>query len=442
MGLFGPPNISQLKAKRNLKGLRKALRYKDWKIRKEAASVFCEWNEPEGVAFLKGNLSNPESTIALEAAACLADFGDKSGLQVLIHSLKQNPSVGVAEKLGKLKDSEATDALLEELKYWTQAHQFDHGVDWTLPRALAKAIVTIEGIRILPRALKIELLLYELIQGQNDVLIQETVRVLEGLEQEARNQIAVSLGYIASGAIAPLLFRSGFSIAVAEKLLRDREVQEVFKRHYANVDPSAREGIIKIIALTPTEENLKFLCDCIYDPEAYVAGKAIDAIIGSESQFKEKDKIVGRLTDIFREPAVPMATKLHLAEAMRGKWAPATDTEKAYSAFADKNVTSAELGPLAAPVFVNGLMHPPCSLQCLKALEVMLRTFPGEITEEDLRKITMVDSIRSETPEVQSDGADGLYWGTDRKTYSADSIQKLAMKELRRRGLSIQGEKL
>lgn len=442
MELFGPPNISKLKAERNLKSLRKALRYKDWKIRKDAACVLCEWKEPQGIAFLRENLSNPEGTIALESAGCLADFGDPSGVQVLIRSLHKSPRY-VAEKLGKLKNSDAVDPLLQELDSWISAHSHERGADWTLPRALAKSIVTIGGLRILPSALERELLLYEFLQSYGEELVPEIIRVLLALDENTRNQVTSRLGAIASASRAPALFRLGFSVDVTEKLLCPDEVQEVFKRQYLEADLFARWGIIEIIASRSTAENLAFLFSCIYDPEESVAAKAVDALMGWNSQFKEQDEIVGRLAKLLLDPAISMGTKLHLAGAVKDKWSPATDSEKAYFSLLEleRHQPLPKLGPTAAHVFVCGLLHPPAALRSMKILEVMLRKFPGKFAEEDLRKIDQVKLITSETPAVHSDGADGLYTGSDTETHSAHNTRKLAMEELKRRGLIIEGER-
>ena len=107
MGLFGPPKIEKLKTERDIRGLQKALRHKDWEINRKAAVALCEFKQPDGFTFLKEHLKNADPVAALQSAIHLAEFEDRSGLQVLIESLKEKPNVLIIKLLGKLKDPAA-----------------------------------------------------------------------------------------------------------------------------------------------------------------------------------------------------------------------------------------------------------------------------------------------------------------------------------------------
>ncbi|MGH1365117.1 MAG: HEAT repeat domain-containing protein [Calditrichia bacterium] len=145
MGLFGPPDVSQLKTKKNVKGLIKALEYqKDWRVRELAARALGELGAVEAVDALINKLKDFSEVVENTAADALVEIG-KPAIDDLVSALADPdrreyvahvlvdiggdaiPALSeVVEKgwfmnarkyaawtLGKIGDSSAVDALLK-----------------------------------------------------------------------------------------------------------------------------------------------------------------------------------------------------------------------------------------------------------------------------------------------------------------------------------------
>lgn len=89
--LFGPPNIEKLKAKQNIKGLTKALQYKDLNICIEAAKALGEIGDNRAVNALSDAIENGDATkyFAVLCAEALAKIGD-TGIDALIALLNDD----------------------------------------------------------------------------------------------------------------------------------------------------------------------------------------------------------------------------------------------------------------------------------------------------------------------------------------------------------------
>lgn len=105
MSLFGPPNVEKLKAKRDVKGLIKALGYeKDMKVRQAAAEALGQIGDAQAVEPLVRALKHrymysDEKTPVWEAAEeALLKIGDARVVE---------PLVAAAEVLGKIGDARA-----------------------------------------------------------------------------------------------------------------------------------------------------------------------------------------------------------------------------------------------------------------------------------------------------------------------------------------------
>ena len=90
MGLLGPPNIRKLKAKGKVKGLIKALGYKDWFIRNSAAEALGEIGDVRAVEPLIAALIDPNGDIRRASASALGKIGDVRAVEPLIAVLKIN----------------------------------------------------------------------------------------------------------------------------------------------------------------------------------------------------------------------------------------------------------------------------------------------------------------------------------------------------------------
>ncbi len=85
MPLFGPPNVEKSKAKRDVKGLIKALDYKrDEKVRVEAARALGEIGDPLAVGALTETCSDTHLSVRFEATKALGQIGDARAISNLI----------------------------------------------------------------------------------------------------------------------------------------------------------------------------------------------------------------------------------------------------------------------------------------------------------------------------------------------------------------------
>lgn len=90
MGLFGPPNIEKMKAKKNIKGLIKALWYKkDPKISKDAAIALGGIGDSSALAPIAAFLVRADREYAYAAINALGLIGDNRAIEPLINFIKR-----------------------------------------------------------------------------------------------------------------------------------------------------------------------------------------------------------------------------------------------------------------------------------------------------------------------------------------------------------------
>ena len=112
MGLFSP-NVKKLRAKGDVRGLIKALRYKEAEVRKDAAEALGEIRDKKA----------SEDLFHIARGADLGDFAPgevgEEEIEALIEALKdEDPRIRkiVAETLGRIGDKKAVEPLIEALK--------------------------------------------------------------------------------------------------------------------------------------------------------------------------------------------------------------------------------------------------------------------------------------------------------------------------------------
>ena len=119
MPLFGPPNIENLKARRNVEGLIKALGYKkDAKIRSGAAVVLGEIGDTRAIEPLIPALQDKLVVVRANAAEALGKICDTRAVEPLIAALQDNDKDVhkiAAEALGKI-GSPAVEPLIAALQ--------------------------------------------------------------------------------------------------------------------------------------------------------------------------------------------------------------------------------------------------------------------------------------------------------------------------------------
>jgi HEAT repeat protein len=88
MPLFGPPNIGQLEAKRDVQGLIKALAFKDAAIRRAAAEALAPLKDPAAVEPLTALLDDESAGVRRAAVAALAARGGFRVVEPLVRALQ------------------------------------------------------------------------------------------------------------------------------------------------------------------------------------------------------------------------------------------------------------------------------------------------------------------------------------------------------------------
>jgi HEAT repeat protein len=133
MFLFGPPNVEKMKARRDVKGLIKALEYqKDSNIRAAAARALGELEDPRAVEPLIAALKDAEWRVRLAAAESLGKIGDARAVKPLIAALQDDSTLVVAtaaKSLGQLGDISAAASLVNLLTSESQVFVCLHAAE-------------------------------------------------------------------------------------------------------------------------------------------------------------------------------------------------------------------------------------------------------------------------------------------------------------------------
>ncbi len=120
MGIFGPPNVEKMKAKKDVRGLIKALGYqKDWDVRTAAAIALGEIGDTRAVEPLSAWLKHEWSHVREAAAKALGEIGDPRAVEPLTAALKDkdiNVRRVAAKALGDIGDARAVEPLIATLK--------------------------------------------------------------------------------------------------------------------------------------------------------------------------------------------------------------------------------------------------------------------------------------------------------------------------------------
>jgi len=123
-GLFGPPDIETLKAKRDVEKLVKVLVSpkisEDWRrARRAAATALGELGDARAVQPLIEALKDGDNSIATIAAKALGEIGSGEAVEPLIFALKDKRHTvraQAATALGHLRDVRAVEPLIMALQ--------------------------------------------------------------------------------------------------------------------------------------------------------------------------------------------------------------------------------------------------------------------------------------------------------------------------------------
>jgi HEAT repeat protein len=127
MQLFGtsaPPDINRLKARRDVRGLLKALGYApDATIRQGAARALGQLHAAPASEALIASLQDSEPPVRRDAAWALGQIGDPQATEPLIALLEDNHTEvhnAAAWALGQIGDPQAIDPLIAALRHWEE----------------------------------------------------------------------------------------------------------------------------------------------------------------------------------------------------------------------------------------------------------------------------------------------------------------------------------
>jgi HEAT repeat protein len=119
MGIFGEPNIEKMKAKRDVKGLIKALKYKkQWGVRWNAAKALVAIGDARAVGPLIQATKDQHSFVSSAATDALWEMGEPA-VEPLIQALKDKEGWvrrKAAFALGEIKDAKAVGPLIQALE--------------------------------------------------------------------------------------------------------------------------------------------------------------------------------------------------------------------------------------------------------------------------------------------------------------------------------------
>ncbi len=117
--LFGQPNIENLKAKKDISGLLKALEYpKEVVIRQKAAEVLGELGNTEAIPSLVDALEDAEVEVRCAVCKALGQLKNEQAIKPLVTALKDKKAVvrqAVSNALGQIGSAQAVKSLITAL---------------------------------------------------------------------------------------------------------------------------------------------------------------------------------------------------------------------------------------------------------------------------------------------------------------------------------------
>jgi HEAT repeat protein len=116
---MGKPDVDKMMTKKDIKGLIKALKYKESDVQKLAALYLGEIGDARAVVHLIEALKDKDMGVRCSAADALGKIGDVRAVEHLIEALKdedEHMREWAAVGLGGIKDTRAVEPLIRGLK--------------------------------------------------------------------------------------------------------------------------------------------------------------------------------------------------------------------------------------------------------------------------------------------------------------------------------------
>jgi HEAT repeat protein len=122
MPLFGKPNVENMKANRDIKGLKKALRNSDESISLSAVAALGDIGDTEAIEALADGMKSRHSAVQKETAEALGRIGSDQAVDGLIAALRLNNPAKLTAifKLSDLGNPRAVPALANTLTDYSQ----------------------------------------------------------------------------------------------------------------------------------------------------------------------------------------------------------------------------------------------------------------------------------------------------------------------------------
>lgn len=145
MGIFGPPNIEKMQAKRDVNGLIKALSFKkDARIRLEAAKSLGEYGDVPAVEPLIALLQDADENVRKAVVEALGKLRDPRAVSPLITTLKDaswDIRITAIQSLVKINDTRAVEPLIAALREWKNFNAL---------KAVREALANFGGLAVTP----------------------------------------------------------------------------------------------------------------------------------------------------------------------------------------------------------------------------------------------------------------------------------------------------
>ncbi|MCK4307846.1 HEAT repeat domain-containing protein [candidate division WOR-3 bacterium] len=187
MGIF-KLNVKKLKKKKDVEGLIKALKHKDWKIREDAAKVLGEIGDKEAVEPLIQAMKDDDRDTRRNAMLALEKIG-KLAVEPLIKALDNKDAdirCGAVEALGEIGGEETIEPLIQAMKDRMKARQLVDTRGMSLDRYLEynryinseakKALIKI-GKPAVPQLIKV-------LKSEESDVVGDTVDILGNIGDE------------------------------------------------------------------------------------------------------------------------------------------------------------------------------------------------------------------------------------------------------------------
>lgn len=282
MGLFGPPNIEKLKAKKDVQGLIKALSYpKDEVVRISAAQVLGELGDRQAINALIIMLEDKALWVRHTATRSLGKIADPQAVDALIALCKREPdNLAALEGLIESGSDQVTEILLAALRSYdvnirVKAAEGLNKLDWkpTLPEDKAAAFIASKE--------------WTKLKKLGHAAVEELSIALEVNDWHVNEQCAILLGQIGDKrAVEPLIkrLRPGYGhlmVVIVEALASLGDAWAVPKlltllnQNVIGLPEAAARAIVKI----SDQSSIDVLIQKLDQADPFIRKTAISALV-------------------------------------------------------------------------------------------------------------------------------------------------------------------